>query len=155
MDNPRLQPVPAGRWCRRCFYDLRGLTSDDCPECGKPFIRGDDTTFSLVPGPVTRLDRLAQALGLTQLPLPESTANSNVLLSAALRDLSQWVGQVHERQDQLIHLLHAKGVLTEQEVHQLGLTYIELRRRNDQPVADDEVSAWLEEPERDPTPSDQ
>jgi hypothetical protein len=35
----RLWPVYRNGYCRRCGYDLRGLTEERCPECGTAFRR--------------------------------------------------------------------------------------------------------------------
>ena len=38
-----------GRYCLRCYYDLRGLPECRCPECGKTFDSQDPTTYSKTP----------------------------------------------------------------------------------------------------------
>jgi hypothetical protein len=42
-------PVPKGCYCGRCFYDLRGLRSRRCPECGQPFNPDKPGTYSRTP----------------------------------------------------------------------------------------------------------
>lgn len=39
-------PVPEGIFCLRCRYELRGLTSRTCPECGRPFNPERAETYS-------------------------------------------------------------------------------------------------------------
>src|SRR5687768_10963227 len=42
-------PAPAGCYCGRCFYDLRGLRSRRCPECGQPFNPNQPATYCRTP----------------------------------------------------------------------------------------------------------
>jgi len=39
LPEPMFDPVPEIRpfWCESCEYDMRGLTTDICPECGCPY----------------------------------------------------------------------------------------------------------------------
>jgi hypothetical protein len=46
-------------WCKTCGYVLDGLAEPRCPECSRPFIRGDDSTYIL--GPRLYVSRLAVA----------------------------------------------------------------------------------------------
>ncbi len=34
------------RYCLTCWYNLRGLVENRCPECGRPFVPGDSSTFA-------------------------------------------------------------------------------------------------------------
>ncbi len=42
--------------CLDCGYDLRHLTEPRCPECGRPFDPGDESTFHV---PFSRMSHLA------------------------------------------------------------------------------------------------
>lgn len=42
MSLPREWTPSAGPHCNRCAYDLRGTTSDTCPECGNPVAPRDE-----------------------------------------------------------------------------------------------------------------
>jgi hypothetical protein len=56
--DPRATPSPHWRppLCRRCDYDLRGLSRGFCPECGKPYDVARPHTVSRK----SRLDRRRQ-----------------------------------------------------------------------------------------------
>ncbi|MCL2649034.1 MAG: hypothetical protein FWD61_18880 [Phycisphaerales bacterium] len=49
-------PVTIGR-CWTCGYDLRGLTSHRCPECGRHFDPADPATMHMGARPISRLGR--------------------------------------------------------------------------------------------------
>lgn len=59
-------PVPEGIFCLRCRYELRGLTSRACPECGRPFSTERPETYSRF---ATRQAELRHAI-LSAVPLP-------------------------------------------------------------------------------------
>jgi len=48
IDPPNLREIELGPedvFCRRCGYQLFGVASDTCPECGTPFDRRNPDTF--------------------------------------------------------------------------------------------------------------
>jgi hypothetical protein len=55
----------SGIYCLGCYYDLRGLSSDRCPECGRPFDPALPSTFSRQAKPTPMRDivqRIANTL---------------------------------------------------------------------------------------------
>jgi hypothetical protein len=73
--NPATDQYSA-MYCLTCYYNLRGLTSDRCPECGRFFNPSSPSTFSPTPKPTaTRevMERIAKALDqLTETSDPEA-----------------------------------------------------------------------------------
>ncbi len=52
------------RYCRNCYYSLRGLLENRCPECGQTFDPADPATYSLSPKPPPRTRALLLAYGV-------------------------------------------------------------------------------------------
>ena len=61
MANPSTSTT-VGKYCLTCFYDLRGLTQNRCPECGRSFDPDRPMTFSRQPHPTPVRD-LVQRVG--------------------------------------------------------------------------------------------
>ena len=40
-------------YCLGCYYDLRGLPENRCPECGRFFSPGNPKSYSVTPRPQT------------------------------------------------------------------------------------------------------
>ena len=51
-------------YCLTCFYDLRGLIAQRCPECGRPFSPANPKSFSPTPRPERVHKLIAQASAL-------------------------------------------------------------------------------------------
>lgn len=108
-------------WCLGCYYDLRGLTSRRCPECGRPFTPGRRDTYSATPKP-ERLRKLVEAAMDLVTPAEDAAAQRTRLM--ALRHAST-LGEVHELRaevaglrmlvDRLARLLVGKGMVTKDE----------------------------------------
>src|SRR5687767_6979345 len=49
------------RYCLRCFYDLRGLPENRCPECGRFFDPDDPRTYSATVSPERLRNAVKQA----------------------------------------------------------------------------------------------
>ena len=61
-----MPPNEDGCFCRRCGYDLAGIGSGACPECGQAFDPADPTTFLRHPAqPSTSLRWLVAGLAIT------------------------------------------------------------------------------------------
>lgn len=58
--NPPIVPADSEIYCLDCFYDLRGIESMRCPECGRPFNPFEAATFSPVPQPTPVRDAVAR-----------------------------------------------------------------------------------------------
>lgn len=54
--------LASGMHCQRCSYDLRGLTEQRCPECGRPFDPLNPASFRDAPRASLRVRLLAAAL---------------------------------------------------------------------------------------------
>jgi hypothetical protein len=68
-------PPAVSMYCLGCFYDLRGLPENRCPECGRLFDPTNHRTFS----PVAKSERLKQfanntIAGAMQRLAPDTTA---------------------------------------------------------------------------------
>ena len=70
----RHPPIPAG-YCKHCGYDLRGLPSPRCPECGKDFDPANPRTFARRPprSPVWRWAKRLTLLLLAAIALLAGT----------------------------------------------------------------------------------
>jgi hypothetical protein len=145
-------------WCLGCYYDLRGLTSRRCPECGRPFTPGRRETYSPTPKP-ERLRKLVEAAMEFVTPAEDDAARRARLM--ALRQASA-LGEVHELRaevaglrtlvDHLGRLLVDKAVLSPEEWAALR-AQAETRRaevRDPLTVVDDDVP---EEAEAEGAPS--
>lgn len=54
-------------FCRTCSYDLKPLATGVCPECGRPFDRGDPSTYDSRPRGQRLLIRIAASLAISVL----------------------------------------------------------------------------------------
>ena len=100
-------PIDRDIYCLKCFYCLRGLLDDRCPECGAPFDRSDSATFSSEPeGPALR-----QAIRALSRYLRVPDRPPQVLL-AELRRMSS-TGALQDLQADHHHLQTVHGRLIE------------------------------------------
>jgi len=55
--------------CIECGYSLAGLDRQRCPECGRPFVRTDPSTWNPNPGKAPKLETYALIGGATALAI--------------------------------------------------------------------------------------
>jgi hypothetical protein len=72
-DAPPAAAVSRDIFCRDCFYNLRGLETFRCPECGRFFDPRDPRTYSFTPHP-DRLGNLAKLAADILAPLAPGTS---------------------------------------------------------------------------------
>ena len=137
-------PVPEGIYCLSCRYELRGLTSNRCPECGRVFDPNLASTYSRFPSRSKEVeDRVYQTIvGLLRDPrqgrgLSASIASlwrQQARLAAENVDLRATLSALEQ-------LLIEKGVASEEEirdrVHRLGLF------ESDGQSSSDQIAEWL------------
>lgn len=108
-----------------CFYDLRGLTSTRCPECGRWFDPENTATYSRTPTP-ERLKKLVKQTALTLSdtlhllappPPPEDVRRRS--LAAKVGELWQENATLRLQFELLIGHLVDKGLLQRDEIDAL------------------------------------
>src|SRR6476646_101609 len=109
--NPPFLPVST-MYCRNCFYDLRGLPSNRCPECGWTFDPCNPDSFSRSPGP-QRIRKLLEAM-IPPSPQPPS-GSSNATLEKKIRQLRQDNDLLWDHVAWLLCCLLEKGIISEED----------------------------------------
>lgn len=89
VNAPHMQcPAPAMK-CLACDYDLRSLTADRCPECGRAFDPADAATFRV--GEQRTVAEDARRLAFISGALPLITVGAlNIAWIAARLELGRW-----------------------------------------------------------------
>jgi hypothetical protein len=112
------EPLDRDIYCRHCYYCLRGLVEDRCPECGRTFNRRNASTFSLTPPPsgvqqaMRRLYRLLPGTDRTPAQVLAQLRQRNA--TGALAELQtefQHLAAVHQR---LVELLLERQLVPEE-----------------------------------------
>jgi hypothetical protein len=135
-------------YCRKCGYELRGLTAARCPECGRPFDRNNPRTYRLrrvsrwaaLPRWIAlRLSLLLLALGLpwgwfyigwrseqnARATLdPAVTVSYEPLVSSRLRTCMGPAGFVLDRVDSVVITTDDRDMRVLAEFHHLRLLLI-------------------------------
>jgi len=113
-------------YCLGCYYNLRGLTSDRCPECGRFFNPAHPQTFSPTPRPTPVrevMERIAGAVTqLTEISDPEEQLRrlrrSNPYFSEIFR-LQQANEMLRQEVKRLTQKLKAHGLLDAKEFDEI------------------------------------
>lgn len=160
MDEPQRRPQPAvpddfRAFCLNCFYDLRGLPTGRCPECGRAFDPDDPRTYSLTPSPERLhklLNRTATALldGLQLLNPADPETARRLALDRRLGNLQRENADLRVLVELLIELLEHKGVVRPEEIEDLRLRVQEAVGTGPITVVDDTADG--EESDADPDP---
>jgi hypothetical protein len=109
-------------YCRKCYYDLRGLPEPRCPECGTSFDPQNAATFSRAPSP-QRLRNLFRQATTTikesaRLPhFPEDPQAARIArLSRKVAELSVENEKLWDNVLWVLGLMIEKDILTEEDI---------------------------------------
>ena len=138
------EPAPAGIYCLTCRYDLRGLTSSRCPECGRVFDPNSASTFSRFPSRSREVeDRVYQTV-VGFLRDPKQGQRFSASIASLWRQQSRLAAENVELRatlSALEELLIEKGIASEEEirdrVHRLGLFESAAQTNSEQ------IAEWL------------
>ncbi|HET6251198.1 MAG TPA: hypothetical protein VFE47_26180 [Tepidisphaeraceae bacterium] len=109
------------RYCRQCFYDLRGLPENRCPECGLSFDPDRPETFSRSPGPQRLRDLVRRAKSNLKPPAKplfplDPHAAQLIKLSRRVAALTVENDQLWDHFVWLLGIMMEKGVVTEADI---------------------------------------
>jgi hypothetical protein len=134
-------PVPFDIWCKRCFYNLRGLTSRRCPECALEFDPDIPASFSRRPSPEPLVEKLASIFT----PPPSAPRPSTAALR---REMARRAAAYEEA-------IFRQGVLWKLLAEQTGWSGAEIEARVNQEMNDlfdhgsaatpEQIAQWLEQ----------
>ncbi|MDB5172977.1 MAG: hypothetical protein JWO87_1865 [Phycisphaerales bacterium] len=135
-------------YCLGCFYDLRGLPEDRCPECGRFFDPANHRTFSRAAKP-DGLKQLAhkKIAGAVQLLAPDDTPRV-IQMVRRMADATTENARLRDYIAGLIASLVERGAVSPEEAEQI-LLHVETPLA----VVVEEEPVATEEPE--PAPSDE
>jgi hypothetical protein len=148
-------PAPEGIYCLTCRYDLRGLTSNRCPECGRAFDPGLASTYTRYPSRTKELeDRVYQTI-VGFLRDPKQGQRFTASVASLWRQQSRLAAENVELRATLAaleQLLVEKGLVSEEEirdrVHRLGL--FETTAQTDS----EQIAEWLNQMVSNPAAED-
>ncbi len=148
-------PAPEGIYCLTCRYDLRGLTSNRCPECGRAFDPTLASSYTRFPSRTRELeDRVYQTI-TSFLRDPRQGQRFTASVASLWRQQSRLAAENVELRatlGALEQLLIEKGIATEEEirdrVHRLGLFESTAQTTSDQ------IAQWLNQMVCDPPAED-
>lgn len=137
-------PAPEGIYCLNCRYELRGLTSNRCPECGRAFDPNLASTYSRYPSRSKELEDRVYRTMVGFLRDPKQKQGLSISIASLWRQQSRLAAENVELRatlSALEQLLIEKGVVSEEEirdrVHRLGL--FELAG----PTTSEQIAEWL------------
>ena len=148
-------PAPEGIYCLTCRYELRGLTSTRCPECGRPFDPASPSTYTRFPSRTREVeDRVYQTI-TSFLRDPKQGQRFTASVASLWRQQARLAAENVELRatlGALEQLLIEKGIATEEEirdrVHRLGLF------EPTAPTTSDQIAEWLNQMVSEPVPED-
>lgn len=139
-------PVPSGLYCLHCHYNLKGLTTYRCPECGRGFNPHNPLTFSRRSTPSRWWGKIDSALST----LAASATSDSTLLAqqnrSLRRQLAKQAAENLELQQTICilkRLLIEKGVLCEGEVEDRIREYEQHLFDIDDSITEDQIGEWL------------
>ena len=140
-------PAPEGIFCLRCRYELRGLTSRVCPECGRPFNPERSDTFSRF---ASRQSELAHALRRA-VPVRQGNVDAATLASSVIPRLWEQIAHLVSENIDLRATVHAlgqvlidKGILEDGELRQ-RLERLDLFDPRTDATSEQDVIDWLDD----------
>jgi hypothetical protein len=146
-------PAPEGIYCLSCRYELRGLTSNRCPECGRGFDPAVAATYTRYSSRSREVeDRIYRTV---ESFLSESKQGNRFspLLASLCRQQSRLAAENVELRamlEALEHLLVEKGIVSEEEirdqVHRLNLLEPAPQTNSEQ------IAEWLNQMVANPNP---
>ena len=146
-------PAPEGIYCISCRYDLRGLTSNRCPECGRCFDPASASTYTRYPSRTGELEDRVYKTVVGFLRDPRQGQRFTASLASLWSQQSRLAAENVELRATLAaleQLLIEKGLVSDEEirdrVHRLGLFETTVQTSTDQ------IADWLNQMVAEPNP---
>ena len=140
-----VSPTAPGMYCLACHYELRGLTTYRCPECGRAFSPTIPATYSRHPSRRREVEEsIVQAIGRLLDTTPPARFDSSIRkLWSQLAHLIAENAELRAMIGTLEQILIDKGVISPEELRD-RMQRLELFEAG-APPSDDQIATWLDE----------